>query len=194
MTSLFGYGKTTKALAKVVEKPLFFDDTCNKPFLDKNGYEVRPSWMFEPSLNDLEIPSPGIPPSNALVKKAQNPISEYDFFASSMPRSVWVSGTNGKTTTTQMLHHLLAPYGAVSGGNIGTPLAELSKEASLWILETSSFTLHYTNTAKPDIYILLPIKPDHISWHGSFEEYEKAKLKPILKMKEGEVAIIPKKY
>ncbi|XPV83932.1 MAG: Mur ligase family protein [Halarcobacter sp.] len=62
------------------------------------------------------------------------------------------------------------------------------------MFETSSFTFHYTNNAKPNLYILLPISEDHVSWHGTFEEYEKAKLKPLDMMVEGEIAIIPQKY
>jgi UDP-N-acetylmuramoylalanine--D-glutamate ligase len=54
--------------------------------------------------------------------------------------------------------------------------------------------MHYTNKALPNIYILLPIKPDHLSWHGNMEKYEDAKLKPLSGMSEGEVAIVPKKY
>ena len=192
--SLFGYGKTTKALAKKFGSVTFYDDKCHKPFRDENGYMVRPSSEFDPRYSDLEIPSPGIAPSNPLVKNAQNLISEYDFFASTMPRTIWISGTNGKTTTTQMLTHLLKEKGAVSGGNIGTPLAELDKDAPLWVLETSSFTLHYTNIAKPDIYLLLPVKPDHISWHGGLEAYKEAKLKPLHTMQEGEAVILPKEF
>ncbi|MBP3675048.1 MAG: UDP-N-acetylmuramoyl-L-alanine--D-glutamate ligase, partial [Campylobacter sp.] len=59
---------------------------------------------------------------------------------------------------------------------------------------TSSFTMHYTKFATPDIYALLPISDDHISWHGSAKEYINAKLKPLSMMKEGSVAIIPKEY
>jgi len=84
--------------------------------------------------------------------------------------------------------------GALTGGNIGTPLADLDENARMWILETSSFTLHYTQTARPDIYLLLPITPDHIDWHGSFEAYEEAKLKPLAWLEEGETAILPAKY
>jgi len=54
--------------------------------------------------------------------------------------------------------------------------------------------MHYTNIASPNLYVLLPINPDHLSWHGSMKEYEDAKLKPLKFMKEGEVAIIPHKY
>ncbi len=91
-----------------------------------------------------------------------------------------------------MLTHLLAQKGAVSGGNIGTPLAELDTNASIWVLESSSFTLHHTHIASPDIYLLLPITPDHLDWHGTADVYAADKLKPLLTMKEGELALIPK--
>ncbi len=93
-----------------------------------------------------------------------------------------------------MMQHLFKKRGSVSGGNVGTPLADMDAKAPIWILETSSFTLHYTKKAKPNIYILLPVSEDHIRWHGSFKEYEKAKLKPLKHMTEGEVAIIPERY
>ncbi|MDD2400069.1 MAG: UDP-N-acetylmuramoyl-L-alanine--D-glutamate ligase, partial [Sulfurovum sp.] len=110
----------------------------------------------------------------------------------SKPFTIWISGTNGKTTTTQMLTHLLKNRGAVSGGNIGTPLAALSPDAPIWVLETSSFTLHHTHSASPGIYLLLPITPDHLDWHGTPRQYEADKLKPLLTMKEGELALVPK--
>jgi len=91
-----------------------------------------------------------------------------------------------------MLTHLLQHRGAISGGNIGTPLAELEKDASIWILETSSFTLHHTHIASPNIYLLLPITPDHLDWHGDAKAYTEDKLHPLLTMKEGELALVPK--
>ncbi|MFA5461451.1 MAG: UDP-N-acetylmuramoyl-L-alanine--D-glutamate ligase [Sulfurimonas sp.] len=192
--SLFGYGKTTKALSKLFKNPIFYDDKCTKPFTDEDGFRVKPASEFNPSYSDLEIPSPGIAPSNALIKRAKNLISEYDCFVNAAPLAIWISGTNGKTTTTQMMQHLLKDRGSFEGGNIGTPLADLDQNAQIWILETSSFTIHYTNKASPNIYVLLPITPDHLSWHGDMDEYVKAKLKPLSKMREGEVAIIPKAY
>ncbi len=192
--SLFGYGKTTRAIAKVASNAVFYDDKCTKPFRDKDGFKVNPSSEFNAKYSSMEIPSPGIPPSNPLIKKAKNLISEYDYFASTPALKIWISGTNGKTTTTQMMQHLLSDRGSEAGGNIGTPLAELDLDAKIWILETSSFTMHYTNVASPNIYVLLPINPDHLSWHGSMQEYENAKLKPLASMKEGEIAIIPDKY
>jgi len=109
-----------------------------------------------------------------------------------MPFSIWISGTNGKTTTTNMLTMLLKKHGAISGGNIGVPLANMDKKAKIWVLESSSFTLHYTKKAKPNIYILLPVTKDHLSWHKSFDNYLHAKIKPLAKLQEGELALVPK--
>ena len=192
--SLFGYGNTTKAIAQYIPQAIFYDDKCEKAYRDENGHNIKPSSEFDPKNSDLEIPSPGIAPSNPLILQAQNLISEYDYFDESMPKSVWISGTNGKTTTTQMMQHLLKERGSLAGGNIGTALGNLDENANLWILETSSFTMHYTNIASPNIYVLLPINPDHLSWHGSMDEYVQAKLKPLNTMQEGEIAIIPEAY
>ncbi len=91
-----------------------------------------------------------------------------------------------------MLTHLLDKRGALSGGNIGTPLAELDTNAPIWVLESSSFALHHTHTASPNIYLLLPITPDHLDWHETLEQYAADKLRPLLTMKEGELALVPK--
>lgn len=177
---ILGRGKTALAIKELYPDAILYDDNDIKDF-DINSEE-------------LTVVSPGIPPHNKLVKDTKNLISEYDLFYETMPYNIWISGTNGKTTTTQMLQHLLQDKGSVCGGNIGIPIASMNKDANIWILETSSFTLHYNTKAKPNIYILLPISEDHTSWHGNFEEYEKSKLKPLDNLKEGEIAIIPSCY
>ena len=191
--TLFGYGLTTKAIAKKLGGGCtFYDDKAKEPYIDENLNQIFPSHLFDPQSSNLEVTTPSVPPHHPLIKSAKNLLSEYDYFAKDMPFSIWISGTNGKTTTTQMLQHLLEKRGSVAGGNIGTPLAELNPKAPIWILESSSFTLHHTNVASPNIYILLPITPDHIDWHGTAEQYEADKLKPLLTMKEGEMALVPK--
>jgi len=191
--TLFGYGLTTKAIAdKLGGGCIFFDDNTKEAYSDEKNNQILPSHLFDPSNSQLEVTTPSVPPSHPLIKSAQNLLSEYDFFAKEMPFSIWISGTNGKTTTTQMLGHLLEKRGGVTGGNIGTPLGALDTNAPIWILESSSFTLHHTNIASPNIYLLLPITPDHIDWHGTPEQYEADKLKPLLTMKEGEMALVPK--
>lgn len=190
----FGYGKTTRAIAKAFGPCTFFDDKITEASTDDEGNILKPISEFDTSLFTHEIPSPGFPPYHPLIQQSKHLISEYDFFAPTMPFSIWISGTNGKTTTTQMVEYLLADRGAISGGNIGTPLADMSSDAPIWVLETSSFSMHYTNIARPNIYALLPVTPDHVSWHGSMEEYYKAKLKPLSMMKEGEAVILPKMF
>ncbi len=222
--SFFGYGLTTRAIAKRLGGGCtFYDDNCTAAYSDDQGNKILPSEDFDPDNSDLEILTPSIPPHHPLLKKAKNPISEYDYFLSprsfyisltaihdphdgalanapydhqtsntSKPFTIWISGTNGKTTTTQMLTHLLAKRGAVYGGNIGVPLADLDPQAPIWVLESSSYTLHHTRHASPDIYLLLPITPDHLDWHGTPEAYEADKLRPLLSMREGELALIPK--
>lgn len=174
---VLGKGLTAKAIQDKFPNSILYDDS------DFNTYNLES--------NEITVVSPGIPPYNEMVKQSKNIQSDYDLYNDVMPFSIWISGTNGKTTTTQMTQHILKEYNSLYGGNIGTPLSKLDTNASIWILETSSFTLHYTNIAKPNLYLLLPISEDHITWHGSFEEYRNAKLKPITMMGEGEIAIIP---
>jgi len=208
--TLFGYGLTTKAIAKKLGGGcIFFDDNCKETYIDENHNTIKPSNLFNPEESTLEVTTPSLKSNHPLILSAKNLLSEYDYFAlrqaqgtnlvkslaepvEAKPFSIWISGTNGKTTTTQMLTHLLEKRGALSGGNIGTPLAELDTDASIWVLESSSFTLHHTHIASPDIYLLLPITPDHLDWHGTEEAYSADKLKPLLTMKEGELALIPK--
>jgi len=191
--TLFGYGLTTKAIAKKLGGGCtFFDDKIKKTYIDENNNTIKPSNLFNPDESSLEVTTPSLPPTHPLIQKAKNLLSEYDYFTTIMPFSIWISGTNGKTTTTQMLTHILEKRGAVSGGNIGTPLAELDEQANIWVLESSSFALHHTHIASPNIYLLLPITPDHLDWHGTFEAYAADKLRPLLTMKEGELALIPK--
>lgn len=177
---VLGKGLTAKAILDKYPNAILYDD---KNF---NTYDL--------SSNEITVVSPGIPPYNEMVKKSSNIQSDYDLFFDIMPFSIWISGTNGKTTTTQMTQHILESKKSIYGGNIGVPLSHLDENAKIWILETSSFTLHYTNKAKPNLYILLPISEDHITWHGSYEEYKNAKLKPLNNMNEDDIAIIPKHF
>ena len=177
---ILGKGITALALKDKFPNATLYDDK------DFENYDLQSE--------ELTVVSPGIPPYNNMVLNSKNVVSDYDLFEDIIPFSIWISGTNGKTTTTQMCQHLLKEYNSVCGGNIGIPLSSMDEKAPIWILETSSFTLHYTNKSKPNIYLLLPISEDHITWHGSFKEYQDAKLKPLTLMNENEIAIIPEEF
>lgn len=204
--SIFGYGVTTTPLVEFLNKQglrlRIYDDKFTDKQTDSFGNELLPSSEFThfKEQSELEILSPGIPPYHQLVQEAKNLISEYDYFANLLdtesstkkPLMIWISGTNGKTTTTEMTTLLLKKFGAQSGGNIGTPLATLyEQKPPIWVLETSSFSLHYTKKAIPTIYALLPVREDHITWHGGFEGYVNDKLSPLLRMQKDSFAFIP---
>ena len=188
MKSLFGYGITTKEIAKEGGWQIY-DDKFKEVSFDRYGNRLLPSALFDETKSKLEITSPGIPPNHPLIKKAKNLISELDYYYNPDIFQIWITGTNGKTTTTQMIHFLLED--SVIGGNIGIPLGRLDKNKK-WVVEVSSFQLHYTKHAKPNIFVILPLKEDHTSWHGSFEEYKQAKLSPLKRMSKRDIVIMPR--
>jgi UDP-N-acetylmuramoylalanine--D-glutamate ligase len=136
------------------------------------------------------IVSPGIPPGAApleTARKAGIPIhSEIDvgfLGLGSKTRCIAVTGTNGKTTTTALVAHLLAAAGhrAAAAGNIGTPLCQavMEEEPYDWLaVEISSFQLHDSAHFAPAIGVLTNLAPDHLDRYASLEEYyaDKARL------------------
>jgi UDP-N-acetylmuramoylalanine--D-glutamate ligase len=97
---------------------------------------------------------------------------------------VAVTGTNGKTTTTALIGHLLTQCGVKNcvGGNIGTALTDLIYDANKadWVVvEVSSFQLETTPSLAPKIGVLLNITPDHLDRHASFEEYIDLKIRVL---------------
>ena len=128
------------------------------------------------------VVSPGVPPDAPPITAARDAgipiVSEIDlgFRALSGTRCVAITGTNGKTTTTALVAHLLQAGGvpAESAGNIGRPLAEvaLSGQRLRWLaVEVSSFQLHDSPHFAPDVGILTNLAPDHLDRYPSVEAY-----------------------
>lgn len=94
-------------------------------------------------------------------------------------KTIGITGTNGKSTTTALIAHILnaGGYKSAMGGNIGAPVLNLDPPAQngAFVLEVSSYQLDLSPTFRPDIAALLNITPDHIDRHGSFENYIAAK-------------------
>jgi UDP-N-acetylmuramoylalanine--D-glutamate ligase len=104
-------------------------------------------------------------------------------------RWLTVTGTNGKTTTTSMLHAMLVAAGRSSRlcGNIGSPvLDELHEPADLLAVELSSFQLHWAPSLRPEAGVVLNIAEDHLDWHGTFADYAAAKARVL----DGRVAVV----
>jgi len=128
------------------------------------------------------VVSPGIPPTAPPIRAALSAgvpvVSEVEVALRLQPglRYIAVTGTNGKTTTTALIGHLLRALGhdAADVGNIGTPVSELAlmKVPPAWAaLEVSSFQLHDTPGIMPDVGVLTTLSPDHLDRYSSVAEY-----------------------
>ncbi|MCD8316549.1 MAG: UDP-N-acetylmuramoyl-L-alanine--D-glutamate ligase, partial [Eggerthellaceae bacterium] len=137
---------------------------------------------------DLCIASPGISEYSAFYRQSaaasDEIISEVEFaWRESAADSVWVAvtGTNGKTTTTSLIAHILDQAGrrACAVGNIGDTCidAVASGDFDIYVAETSSFQLASTTKFAPNVAIVLNITQDHLKWHKSYEGYIEAKWK-----------------
>jgi UDP-N-acetylmuramoylalanine--D-glutamate ligase len=104
---------------------------------------------------------------------------------------IGITGTNGKSTTTSMIGHLLQKSGfkASVGGNIGTSAFDLSLDSDIYVLELSSFQLEIISNFKCDTGIFLNITPDHLDRHNNMENYIKAKSRIFLNQTENDYAI-----
>jgi UDP-N-acetylmuramoylalanine--D-glutamate ligase len=110
------------------------------------------------------------------------------------PKVVAITGTNGKSTTTALLGHILTAAGrdARVGGNIGWGVLGLEDMhgGAVYVLEVSSYQLDLTSSLKPDAAILLNISPDHLDRHGGMDGYVAAKRRVLLNQGKGDTAII----
>lgn len=144
---------------------------------------------------DLLIPSPGVPPSNPLLRAAAGlgrPIwSEIELgWRLAQGPVLAITGTNGKTTTTELLTSLLrkASCQAVPAGNIGIPLVQAARSHgrdTVLVSEVSSFQLAFVEDFRPRVSIVLNVADDHIDWHGDRDGYLKAKAR-ITENQEGD--------
>ncbi len=136
---------------------------------------------------DLVVKSPGIPKKSELIQKLKSKhipvVSEIEFASRfTTAKIIAITGSNGKTTTTSLIHHILTEAGlnVGLGGNIGKSFAELvvNDEYDFYVLEISSFQLDDVVSFKPYIAILLNITPDHLDQYDyKLELYAQSKFK-----------------
>jgi UDP-N-acetylmuramoylalanine--D-glutamate ligase len=150
---------------------------------------------------DLVVTSPGFPPTATVLAAAADagvPIWgdvelawRLDSSGRFGPPRKWliVTGTNGKTTTTSMLHAMLVAAGqrAVLCGNIGNPVIDVLAEPSdVLAVELSSFQLHWAPSVRPEAGAVLNVAEDHLDWHGSMAAYAGDKARVL----QGRVAVV----
>ncbi|MCR4819190.1 MAG: UDP-N-acetylmuramoyl-L-alanine--D-glutamate ligase [Fretibacterium sp.] len=136
---------------------------------------------------DVMLLSSGIPPRSEVVQEARRRgvslMGELDFAVPQLSaRVVGVTGSNGKSTVTSLIGHMLDKLGwnAGVGGNLGTAASSFTgKKLDAVVLELSSFQLAWATRLGASVSIVTNLAPDHIDWHGSYENYVAAKAKVL---------------
>ncbi len=210
--TILGAGKSGIAAAKLLKRNganVFLSDDTEKSrlkffdeaLLSKEGIEFElgkhSDRVFE---SDVFIKSPGISPDSEVIIKAgklnKKIYSEIEaaYWFCNCP-VIAITGTNGKTTTTVLTGEIFkaAGYDAKVCGNVGLAFSEIVNELgknSVVVLEVSSYQLNNIEQFRPKISVLLNITPDHIDWHGSFENYLKAKLEILKNQTEEDLTVV----
>lgn len=188
---IVGAGATGKAvsnyLSSIGSSFEIFDES-HKPEAGVNVIAV----IADAANYDLAIVSPGWKLEHPVIQQLRSAgvetMSEIDFAwnlkSELSPDQKWVAltGTNGKTTTVQMLESILIAAGvsAIACGNVGTTAIEAvtsDKKFDVLAIELSSFQISWSSLPKYDAVAILNIAQDHIDWHGSFDEYANSKIK-----------------
>ena len=154
------------------------------------------------------VVSPGVPlnrhPITMRAKLAGVPIiGDIELFALARPtlpphKVVGITGTNGKSTTTALIHHIIeqAGYPTVMGGNIGLPILSQPplepnlKGAGVYVLELSSYQIDLTHSLDCDVAVLLNITPDHLDRYDGFEGYVASKARLFAMQSKDSVAVL----
>lgn len=195
-TAVIGYGVSGRAAEKLAlslgHETAVFDDSGKGASSSPEGLTV-----FSP---DTIVTSPGVTVVSPLLAKALQTdipiISELEFAFRNAKRPVLaITGTNGKTTVTELTSHLVNSIGvqAVACGNIGLSLCEAVMnfpDVAFYVVEVSSFQLERTDMFSPYAAAFLNLASDHIDRHGSFEAYLSAKLRIFSDMPDNSVKII----
>ena len=153
---------------------------------------------------DYIVLSPGISLKKTrykkdLIKFKKKIITDIDllYLSNSKFKSIVVTGSNGKSTTCEIIAHLLKrnKFNVAVGGNIGTPVLNLKvKKNIVFVIEASSFQLSHSKFIHPNYAILLNITNDHLDWHGSMQSYIESKLKIFNLQRKNNFALVNKKF
>jgi len=206
---VFGLARTgiaaVDALAASGARVLAWDDTVERR--DQVGRFAKDLYRADFAGMSALMLAPGVPLTHPkpheLVEKAKAAgvplISDFDIFQAareSLPahRTVAITGTNGKSTTTALIGHMVSSCGlpVAIGGNIGRGVLSLDPlaEGGVYVFEMSSFQLDLTQDFKADVAILLNLTPDHLDRHGDMAGYTAAKKRLFDMQADDAVAIV----
>ena len=208
---IYGLGITgissIKALSSMGAQVYIYDskkkEDLAEVFKEIEGFSYK-YWEKESDIDwkqlDILLKSPGIRLDNPLVVKAKEEgldlVSDLElaYRIWGGDRMIAITGTNGKTTTTSLVSHILDRAGIKNHlvGNIGIGLLWKMYEnpKDYFVLESSSFQLASVDEFNPALAAIINISEDHLDWHGSYEDYIEAKLNISRRMKKDQVLIL----
>lgn len=205
--AVLGLGRSGIATVRAAQRGgadvVAWDDSAEKRnLLDEDA--VGDLSAFDWHSDDILVPAPGIPlthpaPHPAIASALANGAlvtGDIDLFQACHPDNAYVgiTGTNGKSTTTALIAHILNQAGqrAVAAGNIGQAVLDLNPPAAddILVFELSSYQLDLTHDFHPRVGLFLNLTPDHLDRHGDMDGYMAAKERLFANMDSGDVAIV----
>ena len=213
--AIFGLGRSGLSAARALKagkaEPLLWDDKPQSLMAaTKEGFTVENLRNADWSEIDALMLSPGVPLTHpephwtvGLAQAAGVPVlGDIELFARTLaalpakkrPKTIAITGTNGKSTTTALIGHILKTAGkdVHVGGNIGIGVLDLPPmhAGTYYVIETSSYQLDLTQSFVPDVSVLMNISPDHLDRHGGMAGYIAAKRRIFMNQGAGQTAVI----
>lgn len=197
-TSLRGLADVARISVSEGAEVVVYDAEAPEPPPDLTGLvEVLPCEWQSSFLDGIDrvITSPWFaetrPPLDTAIRRGIEIITEAGFGLERIDTPfVAITGTNGKSTVTELVTEMLTASGirAEGAGNLGRPVSSMTDtDAAVLVLELSSYQLRFLGDAVPSAAALLNIAPDHLDWHGSFERYVEAKARVFAGMEDDAV-------
>ena len=213
--AVFGLGRTGLPAARALaaggaEAAVWDEDDARRSSAAQEGFEIADLGACDMTSFAALVLSPGVPLTHPaphpVVARARAAgieiIGDVELFARALaaapahrrPKVVAITGTNGKSTTTALLGHMLREVGRDTrvGGNIGIGVLDLEDMhgGAVYVLELSSYQLDLTASLKPDVAVILNISPDHLERHGGMDGYLNAKKRILLNQGAGDTAVV----
>ncbi|MBA3676964.1 MAG: UDP-N-acetylmuramoyl-L-alanine--D-glutamate ligase [Sphingosinicella sp.] len=196
---------TAAALAASGAKVMAWDDRAEaRAAVEGDGVRIADPMVSALYGLDGIVVSPGVPlnrhPIAERARQAKVPvIGDIELFAqarASLPshKVVGITGTNGKSTTTALIHHILKVAGVPTamGGNIGLPILSQAPlpEGGVYVLELSSYQIDLTHSLDCDVALLLNVTPDHLDRYDGLDDYAASKARLFAMQSPDHVAIV----